>query len=63
MPATTQSADAPEAQSVGLIIGAVAVTLLLAARGLTILSTAQPPNDREHGRRSCRWRSCPPGWW
>lgn len=39
---TTQSADAPEAQSVRLIIGAVAVTLLLASLGQTIVSTALP---------------------
>lgn len=37
-----QSAAAPQAQSVGLIIGAVAVTLLLASLGQTIVSTALP---------------------
>lgn len=36
------SADAPQAPSVGLIIGAVAVTLLLASLGQTIVSTALP---------------------
>ncbi|SEP71918.1 drug resistance transporter, EmrB/QacA subfamily [Devosia sp. YR412] len=35
-------AEAPQAQSVGLIIGAVAVTLLLASLGQTIVSTALP---------------------
>ena len=49
MPATTQSADAPEAQSVGLIIGAVAVTLLLASLGQTIVSTALPTIVSELG--------------
>src|SRR5690606_33599093 len=37
-----QSAEAPRAQSVALIIGAVAVTLLLASLGQTIVSTALP---------------------
>ncbi|ODT75809.1 MAG: EmrB/QacA family drug resistance transporter [Pelagibacterium sp. SCN 64-44] len=38
----TQSADAPQDQSVPLVIGAVAVTLLLASIGQTIVSTALP---------------------
>ncbi|OAM84288.1 MDR family MFS transporter [Devosia elaeis] len=37
-----QSADAPQEQSVRLVIGAVAVTLLLASLGQTIVSTALP---------------------
>lgn len=37
-----QSAEEPQAQSVGLVIGAVAVTLLLASLGQTIVSTALP---------------------
>ena len=37
-----QSVEPQEAQSVGLIIGAVAVTLLLASLGQTIVSTALP---------------------
>lgn len=42
MSTSTQPADEPQAQSVGLIIGAVAVTLLLASLGQTIVSTALP---------------------
>jgi len=42
MSVNAQSAEAPQAQSVGLIIGAVAVTLLLASLGQTIVSTALP---------------------
>lgn len=38
----TQPADAPQDQSVPLVIGAVAVTLLLASLGQTIVSTALP---------------------
>lgn len=45
----SQSADAPQAQSVGLIIGAVAVTLLLASLGQTIVSTALPTIVTELG--------------
>ncbi|MET3925843.1 MDR family MFS transporter [Devosia sp. 2618] len=45
----TQSADAPQAQSVGLVIGAVAVTLLLASLGQTIVSTALPTIVTELG--------------
>ena len=42
MSQTAQSAEAPQVQPVGLIIGAVAVTLLLASLGQTIVSTALP---------------------
>ncbi|KKC39667.1 DSBA oxidoreductase [Devosia epidermidihirudinis] len=42
MSETAQSAEGANAQSVGLIIGAVAVTLLLASLGQTIVSTALP---------------------
>lgn len=42
MSTPAQSTEAPQAQSVGLIIGAVAVTLLLASLGQTIVSTALP---------------------
>ena len=42
MSQTAQSAEAPQVQPVDLIIGAVAVTLLLASLGQTIVSTALP---------------------
>ena len=42
MSQSIQSTQEPQAQSVGLIIGAVAVTLLLASLGQTIVSTALP---------------------
>lgn len=42
MSQVAQSSAVPQAQSVGLIIGAVAVTLLLASLGQTIVSTALP---------------------
>jgi drug resistance transporter, EmrB/QacA subfamily len=42
MSESMQSADAPQEQSVRLVIGAVAVTLLLASLGQTIVSTALP---------------------
>lgn len=49
MSQSSQSADVPQAQSVGLIIGAVAVTLLLASLGQTIVSTALPTIVNELG--------------
>lgn len=49
MSQAAQSAEAPPAQSVGLIIGAVAVTLLLASLGQTIVSTALPSIVSELG--------------
>ena len=42
MSESMQSADAPQEQSIRLVIGAVAVTLLLASLGQTIVSTALP---------------------
>ena len=42
MSQAAQSAETPRTQSVALIIGAVAVTLLLASLGQTIVSTALP---------------------
>lgn len=42
MSSDAKSTAAPQGQSVGLIIGAVAVTLLLASLGQTIVSTALP---------------------
>ena len=42
MSETVQTAEAPEDQSTRLVIGAVAVTLLLASLGQTIVSTALP---------------------
>lgn len=42
MSQNAQSSEEPEGQSVGLVIGAVAVTLLLASLGQTIVSTALP---------------------
>lgn len=42
MPQPIQPAEAPADQSVALVIGAVAVTLLLASLGQTIVSTALP---------------------
>src|SRR6218665_4070428 len=41
-PQAQPAAEEPQVQSVGLIIGAVAVTLLLASIGQTIVSTALP---------------------
>ncbi|WEK06579.1 MAG: MDR family MFS transporter [Candidatus Devosia phytovorans] len=49
MSQTLQPDDAPQAQSVGLIITAVAVTLLLASLGQTIVSTALPTIVTELG--------------
>lgn len=49
MSQAAQSVEAPQAQSVGLIIGAVAVTLLLASLGQTIVSTALPTIVSELG--------------
>lgn len=42
MPEPLQVSDAPQDQSTRLVIGAVAVTLLLASLGQTIVSTALP---------------------